>query len=171
MRSGANARGSLGLRLNWTASRPRPSHNARMLSRLIVMGRALVVICVAALVAGSSSASDAGAANRCLIVAAPVVRAIQSGLTVGGGGRLVGARAVKSRDYRSVYFISAVIRGSGMGRHTVGTWATNRLRLGGLIYAVDSFANEFSDWGDGRKISAHLSMADDRASASRKCIR
>ena len=108
------------------------------------------------LVALALSTTSTAAPNRshCIVVPTSVVSAIQSGLTVHGGGKLVGARAVRSRDYSSVYFVWAKIRGPGMGTRTIGTWATNRLRIGGLIYAVDALANEFSDWGDGRKIRA-----------------
>ena len=99
-----------------------------------------------------------------------VVKAIQTGLTVEGGGKLRSAQAVKSGDFESVYFVSADIQGPGLeGAHDIGTWATNRLRVGGLIFAVDSVAKEFSDWGHGDKTDARLSMEDDGAEESQEC--
>lgn len=109
--------------------------------------------------------------RSCMPVPHAVVKAIESGLTVQGGGKLRGAYAVKSRDFSSVYFISAEIQGPGLENNgDIGTWATNRLEVGGLIYTVDSVAQEFSDWGHGDKTDAQLSMDDDGAEDSAKCV-
>jgi hypothetical protein len=113
------------------------------------------------------------ASSRCKLVPPALTKAIESGLTVTGGGTLVHARAVKSGDFKRVHFISAEINGPGMtGPGEIGTWAkSGPLRVGGgLILSVDSLANEFSDWGDGRKTDAHLSMDDDGAQESHDCV-
>jgi hypothetical protein len=108
---------------------------------------------------------------RCVNVPASVVRAIATGLTVEGGGSLRFAQAVKSSDFASVYFVSADIQGSGLeGSDDVGTWATNRLALGGLIFAVDGVAQEFSDWGHGDTTDADMTMADDGGDLSTECV-
>lgn len=111
----------------------------------------------------------------CLWVDADLVDGIATGLTVGGGGSLdpMTARAVKSKDYANVYFIAAAIQGPGMGdgSQSIGVWASDSLTVGGgLIFAVDAFANEFSDWGDGGATSSQLSMADDGARAAKACV-
>lgn len=135
------------------------------------------VIIVLAGCGGSGSAESGGApatteASRCLPVAAEVVEAIATGLTVTGGGTLRSARAVRSADYVRIYFVSAEIDGSGMdGDGEVGTWALNRIdSVAGLIFAVDGFARNFSDWGDGRKTDAEFSLARDGAEESRGCV-
>jgi hypothetical protein len=113
--------------------------------------------------------------DRCMRVPRGLVEAIETGLTVEGGGRLMNARAVKSNDFKRVYFISADIEGPGLegpNPDEIGTWSkSGPLRVGdGLIYAVDATANEFSDWGDGRKTDAELSMEDDGAEESKDCV-
>lgn len=108
---------------------------------------------------------------RCLNVPRSVVRAIATGLKVTGGGTLRFAQAVKSGDFSRVYFVSADLQGSGLeGTDDVGTWAINRLRLGGLILTVDSVSEEFSDWGHGDTTDAQLSMSDDGAELSQECV-
>jgi hypothetical protein len=106
-----------------------------------------------------------------------LAHAIANGLTVQGGGTLRQAQAVKSGDFDDVYFVSAEIDGAGLeGSGDVGTWAKiGPLRVGGpvgggLIYSVDRVATEFSDWADGGKADAQLSMEDDGAGASRECV-
>lgn len=120
----------------------------------------------------SGSGTATAEATRCLPVATEVVKAIASGLTVTNGGTLRPARAVRSGDYERVFFVSAEIDGPGLeGDGEVGTWATNRIDSArGLIFAVDAFAREFSDWGDGRKTDAEFSLERDGAEESRSCI-
>jgi hypothetical protein len=111
--------------------------------------------------------------SRCEKVPPGLVKAIESGLTVTGGGSLTEAWAVKSEDFKRVYFVSADIDGPGLeGTDDIGTWAkSGPLRVGrGLILAVDAVANEFSDWGDGRTTDAQLSMSNDGAEESTDCV-
>jgi hypothetical protein len=109
---------------------------------------------------------------RCTRVPPALVKVIATGLEVQGGGNLRFAQAVKSEDFESVYFVSADIQGPGLdGSGDVGTWATNRLAAGGgLIFAVDSVAQEFSDWGDADQTDANITMQDDGAQLSRECV-
>jgi hypothetical protein len=97
--------------------------------------------------------SPGGAGVRgCKDVRKGLVAAVGTGLTVQGGGTLRQAQAVKSGYFDAVYFVTAEIQGAGLeGSDDVGTWAkSGPLKVGGgLIYSVDSIANEFSDWGDG----------------------
>ncbi len=111
------------------------------------------------------------ASSRCVPVAPAVVRAISQGLTISGGGGIRGAKAVKSRDFSNVYFVSARLIGPGLDGSDTATWATNRIKSIGLIFSVDGFAKEFSDWGDGGQTDAHLSMNNDGAAESRRCAR
>jgi hypothetical protein len=90
-------------------------------------------------------------ASLCESVRPWLKRAIASGLTVQGGGTLGKAAAVRSDDFEKVWYVSAVIRGPGLGTDTIGTWATNRdpsaAENPGLIIGADAIAREFSDWG------------------------
>jgi hypothetical protein len=74
-----------------------------------------------------------------------------------------------------VWYVSAVIRGPGLGSDTVGTWATNSLEAGeGLIIAADSIAREFSDWGEaaaeGSPAAEVRGLENDGAQESRDCL-
>jgi hypothetical protein len=40
----------------------------------------------------------------------------------------------------------------------------------GLIFSVNGFATEFSDWGDGGATDAALSMSDDGGSEAEACV-
>jgi hypothetical protein len=109
---------------------------------------------------------------RCLNVPPTLVNAIRSGVTAQGGASLRYAQAVKSADFSSVYFVSADIQATGLGgSDDVATWATNRLRVGGLIYSVDAFANKYSDWPDGYQTNAKLTMIDEGAELSQECVK
>jgi hypothetical protein len=113
---------------------------------------------------------------RCLPVSKALRRAIATGLTVTGGGKLGEAAAVRSEDFEKVYYVSAVILGPGFeGEETVGTWATNSLRPGGgLIMAADSMAREFSDWGEaaeeGSPAAEVRGLENHGAQESRDCL-
>jgi hypothetical protein len=109
---------------------------------------------------------------RCLDVPGSMVNAIRRKLTPEGRRSLRYAQAVKSNDFGSVYFVSADIEAVGLaGRNDVATWATERLRPGGLIYSVDPLANKYSDWPDGWMSAAQLTMADDGAELSQQCVK
>ena len=109
---------------------------------------------------------------RCLNVPPALVNAIRSGVTAQGGASLRYAQAVKSADFSSLYFVSADIQAAGLeGSDDVATWATNRLRVGGLIYSVDAVANKYSDWADGYQTNAMLTMIDDGAELSQECVK
>lgn len=131
-----------------------------------------LALAVGTAAAVAAPAAHASPASRCLTVSPAVVRAISAGLTVNGGGKLRAVRAVRSHDYKRLFFVSADIQGAGMnGRDEIATWATNQIAAYGMIYAVGGFANEFSDWGDGGRTDAHMSVTDDGADASRVCSR
>jgi hypothetical protein len=90
---------------------------------------------------------------------------IASGLTVTGGGRLGKAAAVRSNDFKKMWFVAAVIEGPSMDGD-VGVWATNDLGGGGMVFSASGFAKEFSDWGPG----PGFSVSDDGASEAMTCV-
>lgn len=87
-------------------------------------------------------------AEGCLSVPAELVRGIEEGLTTNGEGSLRNARAVKSDDPEG-YLISADIQAAGLeGDDDIATWSREGSDINsGLLFAVDSVAREFSDWG------------------------
>lgn len=153
---------------------------------------ALVVVLVAALAAcGSNTNGDPdapaeatqeatqteAAPERCLDLRAEVVEGISEGLQITGGGSLRFAQAVKSDDFGRVYFISADLQGWALTGPTTLAHGRSGATFGlgpngpGLVYAVDAVAKEFSNWGDGSKTDANLTMGDDGAEESRDCVR
>jgi hypothetical protein len=112
------------------------------------------------------------AAAECRRVSRAKLAQIEAGLTVSGGGKLRRGFAVKSGDYNRLYFIAAEIDGPGIeGAGDIGLWASNRLEEGGLTSSVNAVANEFSDWGDGRKTDAQMSQDDAGAGEAVNCAR
>jgi hypothetical protein len=84
------------------------------------------------------------------------------------GVRIRAVHAGRSRDFKSVYFVSADLQGPGLnGKNEIATWATNKLRIGGLIYSANAVARAFSDWGKG----PGFSPGDDGLSESQSCAR
>jgi hypothetical protein len=129
------------------------------------------------------TADDGGKApeeetSRCLPVSKVVKQGIAEGLTVTGGGRLGRAAAVRSEDFKKVWYVSAVIRGPDFGDDAIGTWATNtdptKPEISGLIMAADSIAREFSDWGEaaeeGSPAAEVRGLENDGAQESRDCL-
>jgi hypothetical protein len=110
--------------------------------------------------------------SRCEDVPAALVRAIASRLPA--RETLLHARAVRSRERESMWFVSAEIDGPGLtGPGDVGTWAkTGTLAVGvGPILSVDSvFAQQLSGWRPGDVTFANVTMDDDGAYQSRDCV-
>jgi hypothetical protein len=110
--------------------------------------------------------------DRCEEVPRALVNTIAGRLTA--QERLRNARAVKSGDFKSVWFISAEIDGPGLdGDGEIGTWAkTGPLAVGaGRILSIDTvFAQQLSGWDAGDTTYADVTMADDGAAESRHCV-
>lgn len=108
---------------------------------------------------------------RCLDVPEAMISAIENRLTVIGGGTLdyETAQAVRSGSYNKLFFIAAVIQGPGMDSKPIGIWATNDLD-GGLVFAIDAMASEFSDLFLGSETDAHITQFDDGGQESEKCV-
>lgn len=107
-------------------------------------------------------------ASRCQPAPAILLDSIAEGLTVTGGGGLRNGWTVRSDDYQKAYFVAAEITGEGMGG-SVGVWVTNDPASPGSILSVNAFANEFSDWGDGRSTDAAFSLSSDGAQEAIVC--
>ena len=109
-------------------------------------------------------------ATRCVRVSAEKLQSILP-LTAAGGGSLRNGWAVKSLDFKNVYFVAAEMDFPGAeGDGEIGVWATNSLEATVGFFSVSSFAVEFSEWGDGSKTDAQLSMSDDGAREAENCV-
>jgi hypothetical protein len=119
----------------------------------------------------AATAAPTTAPSRCLDVPKALVDAIETGLTVTGGGSLRNARAVRSKDFEKVWMVAADIQGEAMeGGDDIGVWATNSLRGDGLIFAIDGFAQEFSNWGHGDETDANITQAADGVQEAKDCV-
>jgi hypothetical protein len=73
--------------------------------------------------------------------------------------------AVKSEDYKSVYFIAGKTENG-----EIGVWSSNSVKAGeGMIMAAETYSVAISVWPDARKSRAKLSMFDDGFSDSLHC--
>lgn len=103
--------------------------------------------------------------SRCIDVPTDLVKRIESGLNT-KGITLRNAKAVKSNDYKSTYFISADMQGSGFERKDdIVTFSVNSLEGSTMILSVNYVAKEFFVYP----------RADDRANQdgakeSSKCV-
>jgi hypothetical protein len=119
-----------------------------------------------ALATGSARPATRQAGTRCVRVRATVVQRISAGLNT--GIHLRAARAVRSHDYSTVWFVAANLQGPGLAaREDIGVWATDRLGTSGLTFSGNAVAREFSDWGPGPGF--HLS--DDGFIQAESCTR
>lgn len=95
-----------------------------------------------------------------------------------GTGKLkfVAAKAVKSPDFQSVFFVAIKFKAIGISP-TTGVWAVSgtlpqrAADLKGMTLAIDSTAQMFTVWPKGDLSSAKISKADPSVSAVRACLR
>ena len=120
----------------------------------------------------AASYSESSPSSQCESVPASMVSVLADALTVGGGGSIGNAAAVRSGSFERLYFIAAEIDGPGLEeRGDIGVWASNRLEGGaGMIFSVNAMAEEFSQFGSGRTTDANITMSDDGARAAEDCV-
>lgn len=88
----------------------------------------------------------------------------------GAGMKFIAAKAVKSADFSKVYFIAMKFSATGVPDQ-VGVWASNSLEPGGgLIMAIDGYAQQFSDWPAGSSTAAQISAADPSVARVKSCL-
>lgn len=120
---------------------------------------------------GAPTKDKPAAVSRCSPASPALVDTVAEGLTVTGGGSLKGAYVVKSNDFNKAYFVAANIVGQGLSGQDTGVWVTNSESGQGSVYAVNAFAKEFSDRGDGGQTDAGFSMNDDGAREVEACAK
>ncbi len=108
--------------------------------------------------------------SRCEEVPESFVKRIESGINT-QSIILRNAKAVKSNDFESVYFISADLQGPSLeGDNDIATFATNKMDYNGSIFSADAVADEFFDWPLGSSTDFNISMVNNGAEESRKCV-
>jgi len=102
-------------------------------------------------------------------VSSEKLQAIESGLNYSGGSLREGW-AVKSKDFKSVYFIAAEMDGPGFeGDGDIGLWSSNSLD-NGMIMSINHMAQEFSDWPAGKDTDAEITTFDDGSDEAERCV-
>jgi hypothetical protein len=138
------------------------------------------VICLATVASACGGGKAAPAPKRATAARVPCTK-VPRGLVHEIATRLTAqetlrrAQAVRSSGFRRVvWFVSAEVDGPGLERGgDIGTWAkTGPLAGGGgLILSVDSvFAQVLSGWPAGDTTWVGVTMADEGAEASRRCV-
>jgi hypothetical protein len=103
---------------------------------------------------GGRTSGGGGASSSCTSAPSAAVHAISTGLL--GGTNLSRTAMVADPERQNVYLIAGEIDGPGVdGAGQVGVWATNKPSDPVVIYAVDPYAGQFSDWArlDGATLS------------------
>jgi hypothetical protein len=120
-----------------------------------------------------SVTAEQDASSRCTDVPRALVTTIATRLPA--HETLLNAQAVKSRDLKRVWFISAEIDGPGLkGIGDIGTWAkVGPLSADGWpILSVDSvFAQQLSGWPRSDTTYVDATMDDAGAQESHDCVR
>lgn len=132
---------------------------------------AVVAVIVVAYVLGRTGRADAPsapvAAAACLAVPTALIDAINTGIE--GSAHISRAAAVRSDDFETLYFVAGELDGSEAidGPGDIGVWVTNSLTAGGgLIFALDGYAHQFSDWG----LATQAKRSDHGYDESRGCL-
>ncbi len=110
--------------------------------------------------------------SRCLSVPESITRRLNDGLNIEGGS-VANFQAVKSNDFESVYFVSGILQGPGLGRDAdLITFVTNKLDSSeaGLTFSAGAVSTEFSDWPDISTTNLGVTMGDDGYDESRECV-
>ena len=88
----------------------------------------------------------------------------------------VSAKAVRSPDFKKVYFVAIKFKAAGV-RNQIGVWAVSGKLpqkagdLAGLTLAINPIAQHFTVWSDGNKTQAQIALNDRSVAAAIKCLR
>jgi hypothetical protein len=130
-----------------------------------------IVLTLATLACGQSA--PATPSDRCVPASFQQMDVIRAGVKgISENNDVKDGFAVRSNDFNRIWFVAAEITGPGIDPNkAVGLWAIpgelNKPTSG--AWSVNGFAIEFSDWGDGTKIDAQLSISDDGAKEALSC--
>ena len=121
--------------------------------------------------------TPANAAAKCLAIKNWYPTEILSGNESGTGKlTLVSAAAVRSSDFKNVYFVAVKFKATGVGNQT-GVWAVNGTLpqkagdLAGLTLAINPIAQQFTVWPKGNKTNAKIAVNDRSVAEAMKCLK
>ncbi|HEX4897313.1 MAG TPA: hypothetical protein VFV53_03030 [Candidatus Limnocylindrales bacterium] len=104
---------------------------------------AFVVVLV--LTGCASPVPDQSPSGLCEAAPAALVTAVSEGLVAGTS--LTGARMVRDPEREDFWLVAAELDGPGItGEGEIGVWATDLPDDPTMIWSVDAFALEFSEW-------------------------
>lgn len=135
-----------------------------------------VVVLVGMVLSGctesSNSTSSSVQASRCQPASARQLAHITAGVKGEASSNSVRTgSAVKSKDYANAYFVAAKIYGPGIEEGVgPGVWfITGDPDSPGLIFSVNGYAEEFSDFGHADRTDAAATMGSDGAREAERC--
>jgi len=105
--------------------------------------------------------------NECLDVSPVSIEWIKKGL-IKKDDKLTNIKAVKSNDFKNIYFISARIENST----NIITLTMNSITDTGLTLSINDSAKKYFDWlhGDREGAQFYITMKDHGAQESQKCL-
>jgi hypothetical protein len=107
--------------------------------------RRLALVVVLVLAGCASPAADQSPSGLCEAAPEALVTAVSAGLVAGTS--LTGARMVRDPEREDIWLVAAELDGPGItGEGEIGVWATDRPDDPTMIWSVDAFALQFSEW-------------------------
>jgi hypothetical protein len=107
--------------------------------------RRLALVVVLVLAGCASPAAGQSPSGLCEAAPAALVTAVSAGLVAGAS--LTGARMVRDPEREDIWLVAAELDGPGItGEGEIGVWATDRPDDPTMIWSVDAFALQFSEW-------------------------
>jgi hypothetical protein len=140
----------------------------------LLIAAALLAACVAGIGSAQglkASGSTTVPTTRCLKVPAALTNVLRSSLAFSAGGQLFYTRAVKSPKTPALYFVSAQIRSTQLGRkRPIATWAVDKLAAAAVASPLNATARAYSDLATPDAGAINVTMRSTGALASQKCV-
>lgn len=133
----------------------------------------LVIVAFGAIFGGGSETTEAKSTVDCLSVDSDMGISIMSESESGTGAKFVKASAVRSPNFKKVYFIAVEFSAPGVDNQ-VGVFASNVLTTSegrSAPLAVDGTAQSFTTWPDADKTTSAISVADPSVDTAKACIK
>lgn len=117
-------------------------------------------------------AAEVKVEDRCESVGKGLRAKFAPGGALNDGVTPSGIAAVRSKDFKEVWFVAVGLAGEGMNpKKDVAVFATNSLEADGLLFGVGGFAHQFSGMGHGEKTDAKFSISDDGYDEAQDCLK
>lgn len=110
--------------------------------------------------------------SRCILATSQQIELLRQGIkAIEPNNDVLQGFAVRSNDFERVWFVSAEITGAGIEpKQAIGLWAmAGEPEFPTGVLSINGFALNFSDWFDGTKTEAQMTMFDDGAQEALTC--